>query len=56
VDVARELNAALVRVVPLEWLYGAMAGGAILYAALFGLGAAAYRTLYLNPSSAGDRS
>ena len=56
VDVARELNAALVRVVPLEWLYVALAAGVILYAALFGLGAAAYRTLYLNPSSAGDRS
>jgi len=55
-EVARELDAALVRVVPPEWLYGAMAAGVILYAALFGLGAAAYRTLYLNPSSAGDRS
>ncbi|HEY3849609.1 MAG TPA: hypothetical protein VGL87_01465 [Steroidobacteraceae bacterium] len=56
VEVARELDAALVRVVPLEWLYGALAAGVILYAALFGLGAAAYRTLYLNSSSAGDRS
>jgi hypothetical protein len=53
VDVARELDAALVRVVPLGWLYGAMAAGAMLYAALFGLGVAAYRTLYLNPHSAG---
>jgi hypothetical protein len=56
VEAARELNAALDRVVPLDCLYGAMAAGAILYAALFGLGAAAYRTLYLNPPSAGDRS
>jgi hypothetical protein len=54
VDVARELEAALVRVVPLDWLYGAMAGGALLYAALFGLGATAYRALYLNSSSAGE--
>ena len=54
VDVARELDAALGRVIPLEWLYVAMAAGTILYAALFGLGAAAYRTLYLNPHSAGD--
>jgi hypothetical protein len=54
VDVAREFDAALVRVIPLDWLYGAMAAGAILYATLFGLGAAAYRTLYLNPSSAGE--
>ena len=56
VEVARELNAALVRAVPPEWLYGAMAAGVISYVALFGLGAAAYRTLYLNSSSAGDRS
>jgi len=54
IDVARELEAALVRVIPLDWLYGAMAAGALLYSALFGLGAVAYRTLYLNTSSAGD--
>jgi hypothetical protein len=54
VDVARELDSALVRVIPLEWLYGTVAAGTILYAALFGLGAAAYRTFYLNPRSAGD--
>jgi hypothetical protein len=54
IDVARQLEAALVRVVPLDWLYGAMAAGALLYTALFGLGAVAYRTLYLNTSSAGD--
>ncbi len=53
-DVGRELNASLLRVVPLEWLYGAMAAGAILYVALFGLGAAAYRTLYLKSSSVGE--
>jgi len=54
VDVARELDAALVRAIPLDWLYGVLAAGTLLYAALFGLGAAAYRTLYLNLSSAGD--
>jgi hypothetical protein len=53
VDVARELDAALLRVIPLEWLYGTIAAGTILYAALFALLAAAYRTLYLNPHSAG---
>jgi hypothetical protein len=30
--------------------------GAFLYVTLFGLGAAAYRTLYLAPSSSGDAS
>jgi len=54
VDAAREFEAALVRAVPPDWLYGAMAAGAVLYAALFGLGAAAYRTLYLDSHSAGE--
>jgi hypothetical protein len=54
IDVAREVEAALVRAVPLDWLYGAMAAGALLYTALFGLGAAAYRTLYIDPSSSGE--
>jgi hypothetical protein len=48
------LAALLIRVVPPAWLYGAMMLGALLYVALFGLGAAAYRTLYLRPSMAGD--
>jgi hypothetical protein len=43
----------LVRVIPPLWLYGGMAFGIMLYVALFGLGAAAYR-LYLRPSLAGD--
>jgi hypothetical protein len=43
----------LVRVIPPLWLYGGMALGIMLYVALFGLGAAAYR-LYLRPSLAGD--
>lgn len=44
----------LVRVIPPLWLYGGLALGIVLYVALFGLGAAAYRTLYLRPSSVGD--
>jgi hypothetical protein len=56
VEVIRELDAALRRVIPFEWLYGTMAAGTILYAALFGLGAAAYRTLYLHPSAGDSRS
>jgi hypothetical protein len=43
----------LVRVIPPLWLYGGMALGIMLYVALFGLGAAAYR-LYLRPSSVGN--
>jgi hypothetical protein len=39
--------ASLVRAVPPTWLYEGAAVGAVLYALLFGLGAAAYRTLYL---------
>jgi hypothetical protein len=46
--------ALIMRVIPPLWLYGGMALGAMLYVALFGLGAAAYRTLYLRPSMAGD--
>jgi hypothetical protein len=45
--------ALLVRVIPPLWLYGALGFGIVLYVALFGLGAAAYRMLY-RPSSAGD--
>ena len=43
----------LVRVIPPLWLYGGLGLGIMLYLALFGLGAAAYR-LYLRPSSVGD--
>jgi hypothetical protein len=48
------LLALLVHVIPPLWLYGTLSLGAFLYVTLFGLGAAAYRTLYLRPSSAGD--
>jgi hypothetical protein len=39
---------SVVQATPAEWLYGAAALGVALYAALFGLGAVAYRTLYVN--------
>jgi hypothetical protein len=45
----------LVGAIPTTWLYGGIAAGAMLYVILFGLGAAAYRTLYLQPSMMGDR-
>jgi hypothetical protein len=48
------LAAMLLRVIPPVWLYGGLGLGILLYVMLFGLGAAAYRTLYLWPSSAGD--
>lgn len=52
---ASELGASLARAVPAHWVYGGLAVSAALYAALFGLGAAAYRTLYLDSDLAGDR-
>jgi hypothetical protein len=54
VSSAGGLMALLLRVIPPLWLYGTLGVGAFLYVTLFGLGAAAYRTLYLRPSSAGD--
>jgi hypothetical protein len=39
---------AVLRSIPPLWLYGAAAVLAALYTTLFGLGAAAYRTLYAN--------
>ncbi|MGA8707438.1 MAG: hypothetical protein WB646_10665 [Steroidobacteraceae bacterium] len=44
---AAEALGSLLRVVPSIWIYEALAAGALLYALLFALGAAAYRTLYL---------
>jgi hypothetical protein len=49
------LVALLVHVIPPLWLYGILGAGIFLYVTLFGLGAAAYRTLYL-PPTAGDAS
>jgi hypothetical protein len=39
--------ASLLRAIPPLWLYEGLALAAVLYAVLFALGAAAYRTLYL---------
>ncbi len=53
-DIATALNAAgevlrlLAGVIPPIWIVGGIAFASILYAALFGLCAALYRTLYLN--------
>ena len=52
---AYEVAAVLTRVIPATWIYGGLAAGVVLYATLFGLSAAAYRALYLQPSLAGDR-
>jgi hypothetical protein len=46
---AGELAALLANAMPPAWLYVGLAAGSVLYAVLFGLGAAAYRTLYLTP-------
>jgi hypothetical protein len=50
-----EVAALLMRVIPATWIYGGLTAGIALYMALFGLSAAAYRALYLQPSLAGDR-
>ena len=42
----REFFGAVFRAIPPLWLYGAVAAIGATYAALFGLGAAAYRTLH----------
>jgi len=46
---AGNLVALIARAVPETRLYQGIAVGAVLYAVLFGLGAAVYRTLYLQP-------
>jgi hypothetical protein len=43
------LFASLVNAIPASWLWPGLAVAALLYAFLFGLGAAAYRLLYLQP-------
>ena len=47
------LAAAIARISPPAWLYEGLAVCGVLYAVLFGLGAALYRMLYLQ-STAGD--
>jgi hypothetical protein len=53
VSSAGGLVALLMRAIPPLWLYGGLAIGIFLYVALFGLGAAAYRTLYLSSALSG---
>jgi hypothetical protein len=48
--VAGELSRSLVGAVPPQWIYSGLTVSAVLYTALFGLGIAAYRTLYANPN------
>jgi hypothetical protein len=43
------LSASLVQAIPPVWFSLGLAAAALLYAFLFGLGAAAYRLLYLQP-------
>jgi len=43
------VSTRIVHTLPANWLYALLAIGAALYAVLFGLGVAAYRTLYLSP-------
>jgi hypothetical protein len=49
VSAALGFAAIFVRLIPSPWLYAGLLVGALLYALLFGLGAFAYRTLYLAP-------
>jgi hypothetical protein len=44
---AADAVATIAHAVPLLWIYEALAVAAVLYAVMFALGAAAYRTLYL---------
>jgi hypothetical protein len=48
-SVASGFAGMFVRIIPSQWLYLALIVGALLYALLFGLGAFAYRFLYLAP-------
>jgi hypothetical protein len=50
---AGNLLASLTRAVPAGFVYASLAVCAALYAVLFGLGAAMYRTLYLQPQNGG---
>jgi hypothetical protein len=46
---AANVVAVLARIQPPAWVYAGVAVCAVLYAVLFGLGAAVYRALYLQP-------
>ncbi len=47
-QVARSVFSSVAGSVPAYWIYGALAAIAALYSTFFAVGAAAYRTLYLN--------
>src|SRR5258706_14363608 len=49
---AQTLADVLMRQIPSVWIYGGVGLAALLYAALFGLCAAAFRTLVLTPQHA----
>ena len=51
---AANLLAVLAGIQPPTWAYAAMAVCAVLYAILFGLGAAVYRVLYLQPMNGSE--
>jgi hypothetical protein len=53
VAAATALAAAPTHLVSPAWMTAALAAGTLLYVMLFGLGAVAYRTLYLKPQGAG---
>jgi len=46
--ITRTLNVSLASILSSSWVLGCLIAGAALYAALFGLAIAGYRTLYLN--------
>ena len=48
VFVMGDVGASVLRAVPSFWLYAGVGAALALYLALFGLGAAAYRALYVN--------
>ncbi len=48
VSTLSSLGATLIRAIPPQWLFAGIALTALLYVALFALGATAYRTLYVN--------
>jgi hypothetical protein len=49
--ITRTLSVSLASILSSSWVLGCLIASAVLYAALFGLGIAAYRTLYLNADS-----
>jgi hypothetical protein len=49
---AQALGNLVMRDIPAVWIYGSVGLAALLYAALFGLSAAAFRTLVLTPQHA----